>query len=311
MRARPMLSRRHVLVAVLLAAPSLGCQGVQEHGETSMAESESEDSSSEMEAPEEVLWADRVLNIAHAGGKGMRPENTIVACEQALLDGAEVLELDVHATADGVLVVIHDETVDRTTDGTGRVKDLTFAEIRALDAGHHFTPDGGATHPFRGMGVTIPSLEEVLDAFPDVPYVLEIKQVDPPIVEPFIELCRDKGILDHLVIASFHEGPLLEVRDRLPEVPTNFSVPEVIELLALSGDDEADYLPPAEFLQVPIELQGISVLTPELAEKAARLDLKVHAWTINDVAEMQMLVDMGVDGIITDYPERLRDLLEP
>jgi glycerophosphoryl diester phosphodiesterase len=262
------------------------------------------------ESPDEVLWADRVINMAHAGGKGTRPENTLLACEQALLDGADVLELDVHATADGVLVVIHDDTVDRTTDGTGRVKDFTLDELRLLDAGHAFTTDDGATYPYRGMGLQIPTLEEVFDAFPDVPYVLEIKQVDPPIVEPFIELCRDKGVLDRLIIASFWEEPLVEVRQQLPDVPTNFAVPEVIEFLALTDETEPSYVPPAEFLQVPIELQNISVLSPELVERAGRLDLRVHAWTINDASQMQMLVDMGVDGIITDYPARLRDLLD-
>jgi glycerophosphoryl diester phosphodiesterase len=263
----------------------------------------------EPEAPEDVLWADRVLNIAHACGKGTRPENTIMACEQALRDGAEVLELDIHATADGVLVVIHDDTVDRTTDGTGRVKHMSLGELRQLDAAYHYTPDGGETYPYRGMGVQVPTLEEVFDAFPDVPFVLEIKQADPPIVDPFLELCERKNVLERAVISSFLEAPLLDVRERVPDVPTNFAIPEVIELLALDDDALPTYVPPAEFLQVPIELSGISVLDEVLAARAKQLGLKVHAWTINDVTEMQMLVDMGVDGIITDYPTRLHDLL--
>jgi glycerophosphoryl diester phosphodiesterase len=261
------------------------------------------------ETPEDTLWADRVLNIAHAGGKGTRPEHTMLAYETALADGADVLELDVHATADGVLVLMHDETVDRTTDGTGAIMDLTYAELAALDAGYAFTTDGGATFPFRGMGLTVPTLPEVFDAHPDVAYVIELKQEEPSIVEPFLALCNDRGITDQMVASAFSDSLLAELRAAAPNVPTSFALAEVIAFMGLAPDGEATYDPPGEFLQVPISQSGITVLTAEFVDKAKRFDLKVHAWTINDPVQMQTVVDFGVDGIITDYPAQLRDIL--
>jgi glycerophosphoryl diester phosphodiesterase len=263
------------------------------------------------EAPEDVLDADRVLNIAHAGGKGTRPEHTMIAYETALAEGTDVLELDVHATSDGVLVLMHDETVDRTTDGSGAIASMTFAELRELDAGYTFTEDDGATHPFRGMGLQVPSVEEVFEAFPEVAYVIEIKQAEPSIVEPLLAMCDAHGISDQMVASAFSQDVLLELRAAAPQMPTSFAVAEVIAFMALSRETEATYEPPARFLQVPLEQAGLPVLTPELVERAGRFDLKVHAWTINDEAEMEMLIDLGVDGIITDYPARLQMLLDP
>lgn len=282
-----------------------------ESGEVSSSSGESGASSSSSGAPlpaEEVLWSDRLLNIAHAGGKGTRPEHTMLAYETALADGADVLELDVHATADGVLVLMHDDTVDRTTDGTGAIKEMTFAELRELDAGYRFTMDDGATFPYRGMGLRVPTLEETLAAFPDVPYVIEIKQGTPSIVEPFLAICEDAGILDQMVASAFDVNVLEELRAAAPDVPTSFGLAEVLEFIALTDATEPDYVPPAAFLQVPPTQGGIEVLSPTVVDRAHRLDLKVHAWTINDEAEMRTLIDLGIDGIITDYPARLRDL---
>ena len=263
------------------------------------------------EGPEDVLDADRVLNIAHAGGKGTRPEHTMIAYETALDEGADVLELDVHATSDGVLVLMHDETVDRTTDGTGAIVDMTFAELGELDAGYTFTTDEGATYPYRGMGLSVPSLEEVLQAWPDVAYVIEIKQAEPAIVEPLLAMCEAHGVSDQMVASAFSQEVLLQLRAAAPLMPTSFAVPEVLAFMALTEETEATYVPPAQFLQVPLEQAGLPVLTAALVERAARFDLKVHAWTINDEAEMSMLIDLGVDGIITDYPARLEMLLPP
>ena len=261
------------------------------------------------EAPEDTLWADRVLNIAHAGGKGTRPEHTMIAYETAMMEGTDVLELDVHATADGVLVLMHDETVDRTTDGTGLIKDKTLAQLQALDAGYTFTTDDGATYPFRGMGLTVPTLDEVFTAFPDVAYVIEIKQDTPSIVEPFLDTCDAHGMLDQMVASAFSQEVLVELRAAAPDVPTSFALPEVLAFLALDAAAEKTYVPPGQFLQVPIEQSGFPVLSADFVERAKRFDLQVHAWTINDQAQMQLVIDWGVDGVITDFPARLRDLL--
>jgi glycerophosphoryl diester phosphodiesterase len=159
------------------------------------------------------------------------------------------------------------------------------------------------------MGLRVPRLDEVLDAFAEVPYVIEIKQGTPSIVEPFLQTCADKGVLDRMVASAFDVNVLEELRAADPDLPTSFGLAEVVAFLALTPETEAAYAPPAEFLQVPPVQGGIPVLTPAFIERADRFDLKVHAWTINEPAEMQELIDLGVDGIITDYPARLRDLV--
>ena len=255
-----------------------------------------------------VLLGDALANIAHAGGKGLRPEHTMIAYENALAEGAHVLELDIHATSDGVLVLMHDETVDRTTDGTGLIREMTFDALRQLDAGYDFTTDG-ATFPYRGQNLVVPRLEEVFDAYPDIPYVIEIKQASPSIVSGFVTMCRDRGLLENVVGASFDDGVQAELRAAAPEMLTSLALGEVFEFVTLQSDEEADYTAPGEFLQVPTEQDGLSVLDQALVEKAGREGLKVHAWTINDEAEMRSLLDLGVDGIITDYPGRLTSVL--
>ena len=258
---------------------------------------------------EEILFSDQFLNIAHRGGARVRPEHTLLAYEQALVDGAHVLELDVHATSDGVLVVMHDDTVDRTTDGKGAIKEMTFDALRAFDAGHDFSDDGGETFPFRGMGLQVPSLEEVFEAFPDEPYVIEIKQEAPSIVDAFVAMCEKHGIVDQMVGAAFSDAVIQELRRAAPDMATAFGLVEVADFYGLSPEREPTYEPPGEFLHVPTTFQGLDLMVPSFLNRAKRFGLKIHAWTINDVDEMRALIDLGVDGIMTDYPPRLRDVL--
>lgn len=257
--------------------------------------------------PSEVLFSDAFLNIAHRGGLGPRPEHTLLAYEHALTEGADVLELDVHATSDGVLVVMHDDTVDRTTNGSGAIKELSYEELSQLDAGYGFTRDGGETFPYRGQGLTVPRLADVLQAHPSTPFVVEIKQADPPIVDDFLEVAEREGALDQMVLAAFSSEPLEELRDKAPNVPTSLALSEVLEFM--SAEPES-YDPPGQFLQVPIEYAGIEVLNADFVAKARQLDMKVHAWTINDEEDMRLLVDLDIDGVITDWPGRLQGVLD-
>jgi glycerophosphoryl diester phosphodiesterase len=166
----------------------------------------------------------RPLVMAHQGGEELWPSNTMYAFERAVALGVVVLEMDLHVTADGALVLIHDETVDRTTDGTGVVEQMTLAEVKALDAGHYWTADGGQTFPFRGQGITIATLEELFQTFPDMPMNIEIKLVEnTPIVEPFCQLIRQYGKQDQILVASFHEDAMAEFRAVCPEVATSTS----------------------------------------------------------------------------------------
>jgi glycerophosphoryl diester phosphodiesterase len=250
------------------------------------------------------------LVMAHQGGDGLWPSNTLYAFERAVALGVDVLEMDVHSTADGVLVVIHDSTVDRTTDGTGAVHDLTLAEIKALDAGYDWTPDDGQTYPYRGQGVTVPALEELFVAFPTTPMNIEIKQAEPSIAAPLCQLIRDHSMADKVLIASFHQEAIEQFRRECPEVATSAGQNEVIVLFVLSKVLlEGVYGPDSEAVQVPEYRSGLHVITPRFVDAAHHRNLQVHAWTINETEDMQRMLDLGVDGIITDYPDRLIDLL--
>lgn len=264
-------------------------------------------------APEHSFFAQfqhRPLVMAHRGGKGLWPENTLYAFEQAAAMGVDVLEMDIHSTSDGVLVVMHDDTVDRTTDGTGPVQNLMLAELKALDAGHDWSPDDGKTFPYRGKGITVPSVEEVFTAFPTMPMNIEIKQAEPSVAARFCQLIRDHGLTDRILVASFHQETIEEFRHECPEVATSTGESEVIALFALGKVFlEAVHSPLAQAVQVPEYRSGLHVITPRFVDAAHNRDLEVHAWTINDVQDMQRLLAVGLDGIITDYPDRLLDLL--
>lgn len=266
--------------------------------------------------PQEMIRCDKVLNIAHRGGRRIRPEHTLMAYDQALLDGADVLELDVHETSDGVLVVMHDDTVDRTTDCSGPIKEKTFAELSACDAGYDFTPDGGQTYPYRGTGLTVPKLEDVFDRYPDAPFVIEIKQETPSIVDHFVEVVREYGVEDKMIGAAFDDDVLLELRAAAPEIATSMGESETIEFYLRSFDvPDPAYDPAAAFLQVPTSynLEGVDVevLHPGFVPRAHELGMFVHIWTINDEQEMRDLIEnYDVDGIMTDDPPLLTSVIE-
>jgi glycerophosphoryl diester phosphodiesterase len=248
--------------------------------------------------------------MAHQGGDGLWPSNTMYAFEHAATLGVDVLEMDVHSTADDVLVVIHDSTVDRTTDGSGAVHGLTLAELQSLDAGYRWTPDEGKTWPYRGQGISIPALEEVFAAFPGMPMNIEIKQAEPSIAAPLCRLIRESDMADRVLVVSFHKESTKEFRDVCPEVVTGTTQNEVITLFALSRLFlEGAYSPAAGAMQVPEYRSGLHVLAPRLVDAAHRRGLEVHAWTINEEEDMRRLIDLGVDGIITDYPDRLLEVL--
>ena len=248
--------------------------------------------------------------IAHQGGEGLRPSNTMVAFENAMALGVDVLEMDVHSTADGALVLIHDDTVDRTTDGRGRVQDFTLAELQQLDAGHYWTPDEGATYPYRGQGVRIPTLDEVLTAFPDTKYNIEIKQTEPPIAADLCAALRQHGLTDRALIASFHPHAMSAFRDACPEVATSMVEDEIrpfyiLNMLFLGRF----WRPPGAAFQVPEYSGERLVLSERFVRGAHGRNVAVHPWTIDDPADMRRFLDLGVDGIITDRPDVMLEVL--
>ena len=248
--------------------------------------------------------------FAHRGGGGLIPENTLEAFVYSARMGVDVLELDVHATADGTLVVHHDSSVDRTTDGRGRVNELTLDQLKKFDAGYVFSTDGGQTFPYRGKGITVPTLREIFEALPEMTFNIEPKQRAPSIVASLCALIRDRKMTGKTIVGSFNQMALDDFRRLCPEVATSASPSEVSQFLALQKTGIADsYSPPMQALQVPRNLGSLQIVTKDFVEAAHRRNLKVHVWTINETADMQSLIEMGVDGIMTDYPDRLLRLL--
>lgn len=251
-----------------------------------------------------------VLVMAHRGGRGLWPENTLYAFERALDLGVDILEMDLHSSLDGTIVVMHDDTVDRTTDGTGLIQDFTLGELKALDAGYQWTQDDGLTYPYRSQGITVPTFEEILAAFPDARLNVEIKQSEPSIVAPVCALIRDHGMGDRVLVASFDSATIQAFRQACPEIATTAGEDEVRTLYILSFLYLGGLYPPSfEALQLPEYRGDTHVLTPRLVSAAHNRSLEVHAWTINQVEDMQRMLDLGVDGIITDRPDLLLELL--
>jgi glycerophosphoryl diester phosphodiesterase len=250
------------------------------------------------------------LVIAHQGGDDLWPGDTLYALEQAAALGVDVLEMDIHITKDGVLVVMHDETVGRTTNGTGAIEAMTLAEIKQLDAGYNWSPDDGVTFPYRNQGITVPSLEEIFQAFPNYRMTIEIKKTDHSMAAPFCTLIRKYDMQDKILVASFHDEAMKEFRQVCPEVATSSARQETTTFVLLSKVYLGRlYSPKFQALQVPEESGGITVMTPSFVRAAHERGLRVEPWTIDDPEQMQLYIEWGVDGIMTDRPDLLMDVL--
>ena len=161
------------------------------------------------------------LVIAHQGGDGIWPGDTLYAFEKAVEVGADVLEMDAHITQDGKIVLMHDEEVDRTTDGTGLIEDMTLDELKHLDAAYQWSNDGGKTFPYRGQGIEVPTLDELFQKFPQIRYVIEIKLTQNPIDQLLCALIREHEMQDKVMVASFHDEAMQNFRATCPEVATS------------------------------------------------------------------------------------------
>jgi glycerophosphoryl diester phosphodiesterase len=252
----------------------------------------------------------RPMVIAHRGGAGISPENTLFAFKRAADLGVDVIETDVHATSDGVLVVIHDANVERTTDGSGLVSEMTFEDLKKLDAGYRFSPDGGKTFPFRQSGITVPTLLEVFTALPKMKFNIEPKQQTPSLVKPLCQMLRERKMTNSVIIGSFNQTILEEFRVDCAEAATSAGPGEVSKFLSLYKTGlSATYSPSMSALQIPESVAGLQIVTKDFIDAAHERNLKVHVWTVNETKAMKPLLEMGVDGIMTDYPDRLQSLL--
>ena len=244
--------------------------------------------------------------IAHRGASASAPENTLPAFELAVEQGADALELDVRLTRDGAAVVIHDDTLDRTTDLTGPVRAHTLADLRGADAGRWFTPDHRRTFPFRDTGVRIPTLAEVLWTFPAMPVMIEVKE--PEVQEAVRRALIENGAAERCVVASELAGALELFRQEPfacgasgPEISTLYRAVLLRRTLR-----ECRY----RLLSVPLRWHGLPVPTRGFVQAARKLGCPVHVWTVNDPATARRLWARGVAGIVTNVPEVIRHALE-
>ncbi len=246
----------------------------------------------------------------HRGGAAVVPEDTVLGFQEGLKYGDAVIECDVHSTLDGELVVMHDETVDRTTDGTGRISELTYAEIQRLDAGYRFSADR-TTFPWRGKGITVPTLAQIYAEFPDRPVNIELKRGRPGIEELVAAAIEAAGAQSRTLVVAQSRSTMERFRQvSKHQVATASSTLELLGYWLLSLLHLTWLIdPPFQALQPPEKYKGIPIVTPGLVRAAHRQDLRVDVWTIDDEADMRRLLSYGVDGIMTDRPDVLARLL--
>jgi glycerophosphoryl diester phosphodiesterase len=255
-------------------------------------------------------FAEQPLVIAHRGGKGLWPENSLFAFQRASALGVDMLEMDLHLSSDGELVVIHDNTLERTTDGEGPVAALSLAQLQTLDAGYHWSADGGQSYPYRGQDIGIPSFTEVLEGFPDTPKVIEIKVPDVGMEARLCDALEAHRQRDLVIVGSFYERSLQLFREHCPGVATSAGPGSVRLLMALNWLGLANLLSPSyQALQIPEAYDGLQVASPRLLKNAQERGLNVQLWTINEQPDMRRLLDLGAHALITDYPNRALQVL--
>lgn len=259
--------------------------------------------------PKPYLASPGLLTFAHRGGAACWPENTLEAFQGGIRAGCRWIETDVHLTRDGHVVCLHDHALERTTDGRGPVWEYTLDQLRRFDAGHHFSPDG-RDYPHRGRGLTIPTLDEVLELDPHVRVNLEIKQAEPSMVRALWRHIDDRGLHDRVLVASERDALVRGFRNLARgRVATSAGKREILAFWLAVQARVVDWLPiEYEALQVPVRHAGLQVVNAAFVEAAHRRGVQVHVWTIDDPTTMRWLIDLGVDGIMTDQPERLATL---
>jgi glycerophosphoryl diester phosphodiesterase len=245
--------------------------------------------------------ATRPLLYAHRGAAAERPENTMISFARALELGADALELDVHLSADGVVVVSHDASALRMAGVPALFCRAQRADIRRWDAGHGFLDPAGG-RPFAGRGVSVPTLEEVLMEFSGVPLNVDIKQHDPPMVPQLLALLRRLRATERVRLASFRRATLRQVRAAGYEGPTGLAQAEVATLVLGPRIALRRRAHPLDAAQLPLRYGVIAFDTPRIVARCRRVGLRLDYWTVNHPAQAERLLALGADGIISDDP---------
>jgi glycerophosphoryl diester phosphodiesterase len=251
------------------------------------------------------------LHISHRGGSALAPENTLPAFRMAVERyRTQVLELDVHLSQDGEVVVAHDDILDRCTDGQGPIAALTTGQLAQLDAGYQFTLDG-QHFPFRGQGVRIPLLRQVLRAFPDLRFNIEVKPGVSDLEKVFAQLIRSEGAVDRVCVGSAEDLLAAKLHQALPEACYFYPTEALTSFILSTRAGEPPFLDPRyTVLDMPLEYLGMRLFDEQLRDTARKLGRWINVWTIDDPAEMGRLVAEGVGGIMTDRPDLLRAVLD-
>jgi glycerophosphoryl diester phosphodiesterase len=245
---------------------------------------------------------------AHRGGAALRPENTIAAFDHGLALGADGLEFDVHLSSDGVVVIHHDQTLERTTSGRGALMHHTAAELAALDACCHFA-DASGRYPYRGQGFGVPTLREVLHRYPHAQLIIELKRSGSALAHAVVDEVRAAQAIDRVAIGSFHGGALRAVRAYEPRLPTGAARTETRLALYRSWVGWPLGSTPYQEFQVPPRSGLTPIVTRRFVAHAHRAGVPVKVWTVNDPDEIRRLVSYGVDAVITDRPDVARAVI--
>lgn len=251
------------------------------------------------------------LHISHRGGSLLAPENTVFAFQQAAERyKTDMIELDIHITRDGVAAVAHDETLERCTDGAGRITELTWAEVQTVDAGHGFTVDG-RSHPYRGQGLRIPGLSAVLQAFPAMRFNIELKSTRPGDEQVLRTTLLEANAIERVCVGSEDDEVAGRIAAAIPDVcmfyPRGALTAMVMALRTgapWAGDE------PYAVLDMPLHYGGVRLIDRDLLQRAEALGRWVNVWTIDEPREMAELIAEGVGGIMTDRPDLLRQVLD-
>lgn len=261
---------------------------------------------------ESPFFGSEIEVIAHRGGAIEGPENTLMAFENAVTISPKViLELDIHYTKDKQIVIFHDDNLERTTNGTGPIKEKTLEELKKLDAAYNFADPTGAV-ALRGKGIQIPTIIELFDRYPDTRMIIEVKPNDQDLAKNLYELAKKYNRVEKTVFASEHSRVLRYLRTLDDKILTNAGKDEVLRSVMLTNIylESFDTMK-ADVFCIPESHSGIQVLTPRLLTEINRRHKKAFIWTVNEDQDMEKLIKQKVNGIITDRPKALSNLLIP
>lgn len=245
--------------------------------------------------------------MAHRGASGEYPQGTWLAFHMGLEQGADILEFDVHLSKDKQIIINHDADLKSNVGIADQIKDLDFGDIKLLDAGHEFTLDNGVTYPFRGQGLSLLALHELFEYFPGEKFNIEMKANDKELAEKIWQIITDYGVQDQVVIASQHTKAMNHFREiSNGSIKTSATIGELVGASLAWGTGWGwTYKPKFDVAQIPF-----GITTKPYVRFFQKKGVRVDVWTVNDTKQIERAINMGVDGIMGDYPARIYEALQ-